>query len=27
VVRVSVDWHAPSGQFTGFGIRVPGHDA
>jgi acylphosphatase len=26
VTRVSVDWHAPSGLFTGFGIRVPGHD-
>ena len=27
VTRVSVDWHVPSGQFTGFGIRVSGHDA
>lgn len=27
VTRVTVDWRAPRGEFTGFGIRVSGHDA
>jgi acylphosphatase len=27
VARVSVTWRAPRGEFTGFGIRYPGHDA
>lgn len=27
VTRVSVSWRAPRGEFTGFGIRYPGHDA
>lgn len=27
VGRVTVTWQAPCGEFTGFGIRDPGHDA
>jgi acylphosphatase len=27
VARVTVTWQAPRGEFTGFGISVPGRDA